>query len=66
VNLTEMKDSKEVDILLYYDQIKGSVTYSSMRKLPPPKTRMVMPYEFVSEEEEDDLGKHLYISYYLL
>ena len=48
----DSEESKESKISLKYDQIKGVVIYKSLRDSIVPKSRMVLPYEFVDEDKE--------------
>ena len=54
----DSEESKESKISLKYDQIKGVVTYKSLRDSIVPKSRMVLPYEFVDEDKELKICKN--------
>lgn len=55
----DSEESKEAKISLKYDQIKGVITYKSLRDSIVPKTRMVLPYEFIDDDKELKICKIL-------
>lgn len=55
----DSEESKEAKISLKYDQIKGVITYKSLRDSIVPKTRIVLPYEFIDDDKELKICKIL-------
>lgn len=61
--LDESEEAKESKITLKYDKIKGVITYDSLRNCIVPKSRVVLPYEFVDRDTKLDQCKLISVLY---
>ena len=53
----ESEENKDSRVSFKYDQIKGVITYASLRDSIVPKTRMVLPYEFTETDDKLQICK---------
>jgi hypothetical protein len=56
-------DSEGPNVTFKYDKIKGVITYNSLRNSVVPKSRMVLPYEFVEKDKHLKIRKYVVLSF---